>query len=113
MRITSGVVSHRRHKKILKRAKGFYGARSKNYKTARQAVRKAMSHSTRDRKQRQRRMRTLWIMRLNAAVREYGLSYSKFIDKLNKNNISIDRKLLSDLAINSKESFAAIMKELA
>ena len=81
-RVASSVTTYKRHKKILNRAKGFYGARSKNYKTARQAVRKAMAHSTRDRKQRQRRMRRLWIMRLNAAARAHGMSYSRFIGAL-------------------------------
>ena len=110
-RVASRVTTHKRHKKILNRAKGFYGARSKNYKTARQAVRKAMSHSTRDRKQRQRRMRELWIMRINAAVREHGTSYNKFISSLKKSGIDLDRKMLSEIAINDKELFAAIIRE--
>lgn len=110
-RVASSVTTHRRHKKILNRAKGFYGARSKNYKTARQAVRKAMSHSTRDRKQRQRRMRVLWIMRINAAVREAGLSYSKFINALKKSEISLDRKMLAEIAVNDKDLFNSIIKK--
>jgi large subunit ribosomal protein L20 len=111
-RVASSVTTHKRHKKILDRAKGFYGARSKNYKTARQAVRKALSHSTRDRKQRQRRMRRLWIMRINAASRLQGLSYSKFISALNNKNILLNRKILSDLAVNNPEIFAELVEKI-
>lgn len=106
------VTTHRRHKKILNRAKGFYGARSKNYKSARQAVRKAMLHSTRDRKQRQRRMRRLWIMRINAAIREHDISYSVFINKMKRANIAFDRKMLADIIINRPELFKDIVAEI-
>lgn len=109
MRIASSVTTHKRHKKVLKRAKGFYGARSKNYKTARQAVRKAMAHSTRDRKQRQRRMRTLWIMRINAAARLEGMPYGQFIAGLKRNKIELDRKVLADIAVNNAELFKEIV----
>lgn len=108
-RVAHAVVTKRRHKKILDRAKGFYGARSKNYKTARQAVRKAMSHSTRDRKQRQRRMRRLWIMRIGAACRLLNLSYSSFINGLKVNNILLDRKMLANLAIDNESTFKDIV----
>ena len=111
-RVASSVTTHKRHKKILDRAKGFYGARSKNYKTARQAVRKAMSHSTRDRKQRQRRMRRLWIMRINAAARLNNLSYSRFMSELSKSSILLNRKILSDIAINEPEMFTALVNKV-
>lgn len=112
-RVASSVTTHRRHKKILNRAKGFYGARSKNYKAARQAVRKAMAHSTAHRKKRQGRMRRLWIIRLNAAVRAIvkDSSYSKLVHGLNKNNILINRKMLSDIAISDENMFASIVKK--
>lgn len=111
-RVSSAKVTKRKHKKILNRAKGFYGARSKNYKTARQAVRHAMAHSTRDRKQRQRRMRRLWVIRINAAVRNLGLTYSTFIHALHKAKIEIDRKVLSELAIHDEKSFKAIVDKV-
>lgn len=111
-RVASSVTTHKRHKKILKRAKGFYGARSKNYKTARQAVRKAMAFSTRDRKQRARRMRRLWIMRLNAAARAHGLKYSSLIEGLAKLNIAINRKILSDIAVKDSALFEEIINKV-
>jgi large subunit ribosomal protein L20 len=110
-RIANSVTTHKRHKKILTRAKGFYSANSTNYKTARQAVRKAMAHSTRDRKQRQRRMRRLWIMRINAASRMFGVSYSKLINGLKNSNILMDRKVLADLAVRDISMFEEIVKK--
>ncbi len=104
-RSANSLVNKVRHKKVLKRAKGFYGARSKNYKTAKQAVMKAMSYSTRDRKQRQRLMRQIWIMRLNAAARENGLNYSSFLSMIKASNVGLDRKMISELAIAEPGAF--------
>jgi large subunit ribosomal protein L20 len=110
-RVKRGVVAHARHKKVLKKAKGYYGARSKVYRVAKQAVIKAGQYAYRDRKQRKRQFRSLWIVRINAAVREYGMSYSSFINGLKKAQIDIDRKVLSDMAIYDKNAFAQIVEE--
>jgi large subunit ribosomal protein L20 len=107
-RVKRGVTSHKRHKKILKLAKGYYGSRSRCFKTAKQAVIKAGQYAYRDRRQRKRQIRALWIVRVNAAAREHGISYSRFIAGLKKANIAIDRKILSDLAIFDKAGFAKI-----
>ena len=111
-RIKRGVTAHARHKKVLKKAKGYYGARSRVYRVAKQAVIKAGQYAYRDRKQRKRQFRALWIMRINAAVRQYDLSYSRFINGLKKANIDIDRKVLADLAIHNKEAFAAVVDKV-
>ena len=108
-RVKSGVVTHARHRKVIKKAKGYYAARSTNFRTATQAVDKAMQYATRDRKTRKRNFRALWIQRINAAVHEQGLSYGRFIDGLNKAGIEIDRKILSDMAINEPQTFAALV----
>ena len=104
-RVKSGVVAKTRHKKILKKAKGYYGARSKLFKTAKQAVIKAGQYAYRDRRQRKRQFRALWIARINAASRAQGLSYSRLINGLNKANIEIDRKILADIAVNDPVSY--------
>lgn len=107
-RVKKGVVAKRRHNKILKLAKGYYGARSRTFKVAKQAVYKAEQYAYRDRRTRKRVMRSLWIMRINAAAREHGLSYSQFINGLNKSSVELDRKMLAELAVNSKNDFAAL-----
>ena len=107
-RVKRGVVAHARHKKVLKKAKGYYGARSRVYRVANQAVIKAGQYAYRDRRQKKRDFRSLWIVRINAAARECGLSYSRFINGLKKANIEIDRKVLADIAVFEKEAFAAL-----
>lgn len=107
-RVKRGVTAHRRHKKVLKQAKGYSGARSRVYRVAKQAVTKAGQYAYRDRKQRKRLFRSLWIQRINAAARDNGLSYSRFIAGLKKENIEIDRRVLADLAVHEKAAFAAI-----
>ncbi|WP_108259692.1 50S ribosomal protein L20 [Mangrovicoccus ximenensis] len=110
-RVKGGVVTHRRHKKILDAAKGYYGRRSTAFKTATQAVDKANQYATRDRKNRKRNFRALWIQRINAAVRaeDATLTYSRFIDGLNKAGIEVDRKVLADLAVHEPAAFGAIV----
>lgn len=107
-RAKKAVVAHRRHNKVLKLAKGYYGARSRTFRSAKQAVIKADQYAYRDRRARKRVMRSLWIMRINAAAREHGLSYSQFINGLNKQSIAIDRKVIAELAVNNKQDFAEI-----
>ena len=107
-RVKRGVVAKARHKKVLKQAKGYRGARSRLYKVAKQAVDKAGQYAYRDRRQRKRQFRSLWIVRINAAARENGISYSRFIAGLNKARVELDRKTLSDLAVYDKEAFAAL-----
>ena len=110
-RVKRGVQAHARHKKVLKEAKGYYGARRKVYRVAKQAVTKAGQYSYRDRRQRKRQFRQLWIVRINAAAREFGLSYSRFIDGLNKAEIEVDRKVLADLAVFDKTAFSALAEQ--
>ncbi len=110
-RVKRGVVARRRHKKILKAAKGYYNARRKVFRVAKQAVTKAGQYAYRDRKQRKRQFRALWITRINAAARECGLSYSRFINGLKKANISLDRKVLADMAVHDKKAFAAVAEQ--
>jgi large subunit ribosomal protein L20 len=107
-RVKRGVTAHARHKKILKQAKGYRGARRNVFRVAKQAVIKAGQYAYRDRKQRKRQFRRLWIARINAAARECGLSYSRLIDGLHKAGIEIDRKILADLAVFNKDEFAAL-----
>jgi large subunit ribosomal protein L20 len=109
-RVKRGVQARRRHKKILKQAKGYYGARSRVYRVAKQAVIKAGQYAYRDRKQRKRQFRALWIVRINAAVRQHDMSYSAFINGLKKAKIELDRKVLSDMAIYNKEDFAKLIE---
>ena len=111
-RVKSGVVTHARHRKIVKAAKGHYGARSRNFRTATQSVDKAMQYATRDRKNRKRTFRALWIQRINAGVRAEGLTYAKFINGLNKSKIKLDRKVLAELAYNNPEVFKSIVKKV-
>jgi len=110
-RVKRGVTSHAKHKKTLKAAKGFYGRRKNTIRAAKAAVDRSMQYATRDRKARKRVFRALWIQRLNAAVRECGLTYSRFIDGLTKAGVEIDRKALSDLAISEPAAFAAIVEK--
>ena len=110
-RVKRGVTSHAKHKKILKAAKGYYGRRKNTIRIAKQAVEKANQYAFRDRKRRKRTFRALWIQRLNAAVRPFGINYSRFIAGLDKAGITIDRKVLSDLAIHEPAAFEAIVGE--
>ncbi|QJC28969.1 50S ribosomal protein L20 [Enterobacteriaceae endosymbiont of Plateumaris rustica] len=109
VRVKRGVVSHKKHKKILKQAKGYYGSRSRTYRSAFQAVIKAGQYSYRDRRQRKRKFRQLWITRINAAARQENISYSYLINRFKKSNININRKILSELAISDKKSFIKLM----
>lgn len=110
-RVKRGVVAHRRHKKVMDRAKGYYGARSRVYRVAKQAVIKAGQYAYRDRRQRKRQFRALWIARINAGARLNGLSYSRLIAGLKKANVEIDRKVLADLAMNEQQAFAAVVEK--
>ena len=107
-RVKRGVTARARHKKVLDQAKGYRGARSRVYRVAKQAVIKAGQYAYIGRKQRKRQFRALWIVRINAAVREFGLSYSRFINGLAKAGITIDRKVLADIAVHDKPAFAEI-----
>lgn len=111
-RVKRGVVARRRHKKIMKQAKGYYGARSRVFRVAKQAVIKAGQYAYRDRRQRKRQFRALWITRINAAARVNGMSYSRFVAGLKKAGIEIDRKVLADLAVHEKATFAAIVEKV-
>ena len=105
-RVKRGVIARARHKKILKEAKGYYGARSRVFRVAKQAVIKAAQYAYRDRRQRKRQFRALWIIRINAGAREFGLSYSRLMNGLLKAGVTVDRKMLADLAVNDKNAFA-------
>ena len=109
-RVTKSNTARSRHKKVLKATKGHYGARSRLFKTAKQSNIKSMQYAFRDRKMKKRSFRSLWISRINSASRELGVSYSQLINGLTKNNIIIDRKILSDLAINDISAFKKIVK---
>ncbi|NOU07335.1 MAG: 50S ribosomal protein L20 [Hyphomicrobiaceae bacterium] len=108
-RVKRGVTAHAKHKKVLKAAKGYYGRRKNTIKVAKQAVEKAMQYSYRDRKVKKRNFRALWIQRINAAVREHGMTYARFIDGLTKSGIQVDRKVLADLAVHDAAGFKAIV----
>lgn len=110
-RVKRGVTANKRHKKVLKQAKGYYGARSRVYRVAKQAVIKAGQYAYRDRRQRKRQFRALWIARINAAARINGISYSRLIAGLKKASIEIDRKMLADLAVQEKAAFAAVAEK--
>ena len=110
-RVKRGVVAHRRHKKILKQAKGYYGARSRIFRVAKQAVTKAGQYAYRDRRQRKRQFRALWITRINAQSRVNGLSYSRLINGLKKADIALDRRVLADLAVHDKAAFTVIVEQ--
>ena len=110
-RVKRGVTSHARHKAVLKDAKGYYGRRKNTIRVAKQAVEKANQYAFRERKRRKRTFRALWIQRLNAAVRQFGLTYSRFIDGLGRAGVTVDRKVLSDLAIREPAAFEAIVEK--
>ena len=112
-RVKGGVVTHARHKKVIKAAKGYYGRRSTNFRTATQAVDKANQYATRDRKNRKRQFRALWIQRINAAVRAHDaeLTYSRFINGLALAGVEVDRKVLADLAVHEPDAFGAIVTQ--
>jgi large subunit ribosomal protein L20 len=111
-RVKRGVTSHAKHKKTLKAAKGYYGRRKNTIRVAKQAVEKAGQYAFRDRKNKKRTFRALWIQRINAGVRQFGLTYSRFISGLEKAGIDIDRKVLSDLAIREPAAFEAIVTKV-
>jgi large subunit ribosomal protein L20 len=108
-RVKRGVTAHAKHKKVLKQAEGFYGRRKNTIRAAKAAVDRSKQYAYRDRKNRKRSFRALWIQRINAAVREQGLTYGRFIDGLSKAGIEVDRKVLSDLAIHEPEAFNALI----
>jgi len=110
-RVKRGVQASARHKKVLKQAKGYRGARSRIFKTANQAVIKAGQYAYRDRRQRKRQFRALWIARINAAARENGLSYSRFINGLMRSEVEVDRKVLADIAIHDSKAFSALVEQ--
>jgi len=110
-RVKRGVTAHARHKKVLKRAKGYRGARSRTFKTANQAVMKAGQYAYRDRRQKKRQFRALWIARINAAARECGLSYSRFINGLLRAAVEVDRKVLADIAVHDSKAFSVLAEK--
>lgn len=111
-RVKRGVTAHRRHKKILKQAKGYFGRRKNVYTVAKNAVEKGMLYAYRDRKNNKRNFRSLWITRINAAARLNGMSYSQFMGKVKANNIELNRKVLADLAVNNPEAFKAVVEKI-
>src|SRR3954464_10968340 len=110
-RVKRGTTTHARHKKVLEQSKGFVGRSSTNYRIARERLEKSLQYAYRDRRVKKREFRGLWIQRINAAVREHGLTYSRFIDGLKKSGIEVDRKALSELAIHEPASFAAVVEK--
>ena len=112
-RVKRGIVTHKRHKKILDRAQGYWGGRSRLFKTANEAVMHSLQYAYRDRRNRKREFRRLWIARINAATRQNGMQYSRFIEGLSKAGIEIDRKVLSDMAIKDQAGFTALVKKAA
>ena len=110
-RVRRGVTAHARHKKVLSKAKGYYGARRSIFRVANQAVTKAGQYAYRDRRQRKRQFRSLWIVRINAAARKFDLSYSRLMNGLQKADIIIDRKMLADIAVHDLETFGQIAKQ--
>ena len=110
-RVKRGVTSHAKHKKVLKAVKGQWGRRKNTIRVARQAMEKAMQYAYRDRRTKKRNFRSLWIQRINAGVRAEGLTYSKFINGLNKSGIKLDRKILAEIAYNNPEAFKTIVKK--
>ena len=109
-RVRNGVVTHRRHKKILKEARGYFGSKHREFKSAKEQLMHAGSYAYRDRRQKKREFRKLWIVRINAACRENEISYSRFIEGLNKAGIEVNRKMLSEIAINDKEAFKKLVE---
>jgi large subunit ribosomal protein L20 len=112
-RVKRGVAAHAKHKKVLKQAKGYYGRRKNTIRIAKQAVEKAMQYAYRDRKRKKRTFRALWIQRINAAVREHGLTYGRFIHGLSQAGIEIDRKVLADIAVKDAAVFKALVDQAA
>jgi large subunit ribosomal protein L20 len=112
-RVKRGVTAHAKHKKVIKAAKGYYGRRKNTIRVAKQAVEKALQYQYRDRKRKKRTFRSLWIQRINAAAREHGLTYGRFIDGLNKAGIEIDRKVLAELAVKDAAGFKALADQAA
>jgi len=110
-RVKRGVTARAKHKKVLKKAKGYYGARSRVYRVANQAVTKAGQYAYRDRRQKKRQFRRLWIVRINAAARMFDMSYSRFMDGLNKAEIEMDRKMLADLAVHDIDAFGQLAEK--
>ncbi len=110
-RVKRGVTKHARHRKIISRAKGYYGRRKNTFRAANQAVEKAGQYAYRDRKVKKRSFRALWIQRINAGVREHGLTYGRFIDGLTKAGVEIDRKMLADLAVKEPDAFKALVDQ--
>ena len=108
-RVKRGVTAHAKHKKVLKAAKGYYGRRKNTIRVAKQAVEKALQYNFRDRKNKKRTFRALWIQRINAAAREHGLTYGRFIDGLTKAGIEVDRKVLADIAVTDPATFTALV----
>lgn len=111
MRVKTGVVRRRRHKKVLKLARGFYSGRRKHFRKAKEQLERSLCYAFRDRKQKKRDFRSLWIVRINAACRINDISYSKFIHGLKRANIELDRKILADMAINDPQAFALIVQK--
>jgi large subunit ribosomal protein L20 len=111
MRVKTGVVRRRRHKKILKLAKGFYSGRRKHFRKAKEQLERSLVYAYRDRRNKKRDFRKLWITRINAACRLNDISYSRFIFALNKANIALDRKILADMAMNDPEAFSVVVKQ--
>ncbi len=111
-RVKRGVTAHARHKKVIKQAKGYRGRRKNTFKVAKQAVEKSLQYAYRDRRVKKRDFRSLWTQRINAGAREYGISYSVFISGLKKLNISLDRKILADLAMNEPSSFKHLAEQV-
>ena len=112
-RVKRGVTAHAKHKKVLKAAKGYYGRRKNTIRVAKQAVEKALQYGYIARKRKKRTLRALWIQRINAAVREHGLTYGRFIDGLNKAGIDVDRKVLADIAVKDAAGFKALCDQAA
>ena len=110
-RVKRGVTSHARHKKVIKAAKGYYGRRKNTIRVAKQAVERAGQYAYRDRKTRKRNFRSLWIQRINAASREHGITYGRFINGLNKSGVEIDRKILADIAVNNPSAFKNLVEK--
>lgn len=110
-RVKRGVIAHARHKKVLKQAKGYYGRRKNVFRVAKQAVDKAGQYAYRDRRQRKRQFRALWIIRINAAARDNGLSYSRLMNGLNKAEVELDRKVLADIAVHDKAAFSTLAEK--
>ncbi len=112
-RSNSSVPKHRRHRRLVKQTKGYYGARSRNFRTAKDAIIRAWSYAYRDRRQRKRQFRRLWITRINAAARQHDLSYSKFMHALTKHRIGLDRRMLADMAVNDPKGFETLVKTVS